>query len=341
MTPAELQSEFREKRFKPILLLHGQEPLERDRLLGLAADLVDEGMRDFNFQSLSADEDSPGEVLGLARTMPFGPPPRVVIVRGADRYSADDLALFTAYLDDPNESSCLLLCGDKPDFRLKFFKTMKERGLAVGFEPPKGRGLTAWVKEAMVRRGSALSEEAARELVDRIGPDLMELDQEVEKVYLYALGRDRIGPEDVRIASRLGHLATVFQLGDATAEQRTGQALADLNDLMMSEPAMKVLAMLVRHFRLLLKATLALEERLNQGEAAKALGVPPFVARKYLDQARDLTRAEIKKGLVRLMEANLTLMSSPAPDRLVMEGLVLDLSSLKGPGVRRRSGFEP
>lgn len=332
MRPADLDQDLSSGALKPLYLFHGQDVLLRDRYLARMADAVSEGMRDFNLQTMLADETPPQQVIDAAKTMPFMVRPRVVILRGVDRYSADDLHPFLAYLADPNEDACLVLSADKIDMRLKFFKAVTQTGCDVAFEAPKGRGLSAWVKSAAAVRGKQMSDEAAQTLIAQVGDDLMELDVEIEKLGLYVWPQTRIGVDEVKAVARLGHKANVFKLGDAVGRQEPGAALAELSDLLLTEHHLPILAMLVRHFRLLFKARLALARRASQAEAAKALGVPPFVAGQYLDQARNLAGADIKKGLARLLEANLTLISSRAPARAVMERLVLDLSRLKRTG---------
>lgn len=329
MNSADLDKELAAGDVKPVYLFYGREAFLKERYLAKLVERVQEEFRDFNLQSLSADETSPAEVLDQARTLPFMAPPRVVILRGVDRYKADDLLPFYDYLSDPNESACLVLVADKPDFRFKFFKAVRDKGLGVEFSAPRGRGLTAWVREAMADRGQEMTEAVAQVLVDRFGGDLMELDRELEKVSLYALDKKKVGEEDVRAAARMGHRATVFQLGDALGRQDPDTALTALRDLLLTEHYMVILAMVVRHFRLLLKAKPLLDRRGTQAEAAAKLGVPGFAARNYLAQARGLSLGEIKKGLACLLEANLTLITSSAPERLVMESLVLDLALLR------------
>jgi len=331
MGPAELERDLAQGKLKPVYLFYGQDAFLKERYLARLTDLVQEGFRDFNLQHFSAEEIPPAQVIEQAKTMPFIAPPRVIVLKGVDRYSAEELRPFQDYLQDPNESTCLVLTAEKPDLRLKLFKNVREAGWDVVFEPPKGRDLLSWIKTALAERGQEMTEAAARELVERIGPDLMELDGELEKISLYALEKKRIGVDEVKAAARLTHKASVFKLGDAVGRQDLGSALAELADLLLSEHHLPVLVMLVRHFRLLLKAKLLLSSGRgrSQAESAAALKVPPFAARQYLDQADRLSPAEIKKGLARLLKANLTLISSPAPARLVMENLVLDLASLR------------
>ncbi|MEW5723566.1 MAG: DNA polymerase III subunit delta [Thermodesulfobacteriota bacterium] len=336
MDPSDLDIKLAQGKPDPVWLLHGQDVFQRDRALSRIAGLVPEETRDFNYQVFLADETMPGEILGLARTMPFIAERRVVVVRGVDRYPAEDLALFLDYLADPNERALLVLVADKVDARTRFFRTLKEKGWEFEFTAPKGRALVSWVKQAMSRRGRPMSLEAAQELVDRIGSDLAELDGELEKVYLYALDREAVGVAEVRAAARLGLTATVFKLGDAVGDQDPGAALAALKELLQTEHHLVVFTMLVRHFRLLLKARLLKENHVPQSEAAGALGLPPYAARKYLEQAGAMDLGTIKKGLARLLETNLTLVTSQAPEHLIMNGLVLDLATLR-PG--RRAGL--
>jgi DNA polymerase-3 subunit delta len=329
MDIADLEKDLAGGKPQPIYLLHGQETFLKDQILARLTGLVPEGMRDFNLQIILADDTSPASALEQAQTMPFMSPPRVIVLKGIDRYSAEELSLFHKYLEQPNETTCLVLVAEKPDFRLKFYKMIRDKGWDISLQAPRGRGLVVWVKQAMSRRGQEMTDDAAQELIGRIGTDLMELDGELEKIFLYALDQPRVTDKEVRTVGRLGPTANVFMLGDAVGEQRPDEALMALKDLLLVDHHLPVLYMLIRHFRLLLKAGILQGEGLGQAEAAKSLGLPPFVARKYMDQARTLSLGQIKKGLACLLEANLTLISNPAPPRLVMERLVLDLASLR------------
>ena len=328
MTPAELEAAFEAGQWKPVHLFHGPDRPRLEKFLKKAAKLVKEGFEDFNLQHLQAEDTPPGELLEQARTMPFIQGPRVIILKGLDAYSAEEQSLILDYLEDPNLDACLILVADKPNFNLKFYRKLRKMNLETAFEAPKGRELAAWIVDAAKNRGMEINQRAAQTLIDQLGADLSELEGEVEKLCLYALDRKRIVEEDVIAAARVGPTSNVFILGDAVGEQNPAKALASLKDLMSSQPALPVLIMLIRHLRLLLKAK-ALDDRAPLPDRARALGLPPFIAQKYLEQARGLTLEEIRKGLALLQEANLTLFRSSAPERLIMDKLVLDLTSLR------------
>ncbi len=335
MTPSELERELAAGAWRPLYLFHGQEPLLREKMLEKVGALVVSGMEDFNRQTFLADESSPADVLDVASTMPFMQRPRVVILRGVDAYTADELSLFLKYLDSPNEDAILVLVADKVDWRLKLFKAIKDKDMVVSFDPPRGRGLVTWVQDAMGRRGPEMTRTAAEALIEQVGTDPAELDREVEKISLYVMGESKVDVDAVRAAARLGHTANVFKLGDAVGRQNVDEAMAAIDDLLATDHHLPVLIMLIRHFRILLKAKVFMAEDRPRNEAPKALGVPPFTVSNYMEQARELSLDEIKKGLARLQQANLTLVTTQTPERLVMDSLVLELSQLK---MRRRTG---
>ena len=95
-------------------------------------------MKDFNLHILHAEEASAQEILSQARTMPFFGGPKILIVKGFHHYAAADLELFNQYLEDPNDSSCLVLSADKIEKRSKFYKSIVKKDLDAAFESPKG-----------------------------------------------------------------------------------------------------------------------------------------------------------------------------------------------------------
>ena len=337
MDRAALEKDLINGRLRPVYLFYGQDVFLKERYAARLDATVPPDLAELNVEHFVADETLPGEVIEKAQSLPFLAPWRVITLRGVDRYTADELAVFGPYLQRPNESTCLVLLADKPDFRLSAFKTLRDKDWAVNFEPPRGRQLLAWVEEAARGRGQAIHPRAVRELVELVGVDLMELDQELEKVCLFAGPGRTVGVDEVRAVARRSRAATVFELGDAVGEQDPERALAALRDLLLTEHPLMILAMIVRHVELLLKARALLDQGAGDRGLQAALKLPPFVVKKYASQAGRLSAGRLESGLARLMEADLALKSAGPPGRMVLERLVLDLTLLR-PGKGFGSG---
>ena len=176
MDLAALDEDLNSGSMKPVYLFFGPEAFLKKHYTLRMTEMVPERLQGFNLERLLAEENPVSDIMERAYTMPFAQPPRVIIVQGVDRYSAEDLSEFKDYLSGPNESTCLVLVADKPDFRIGFFKVIKAKGFEINFDPPRGRGLVAWVKNTGAERGWAVTEDAARTLIELAGTDLSNLD---------------------------------------------------------------------------------------------------------------------------------------------------------------------
>lgn len=88
------------------------------------------------------------------------------------------------------------------------------------------------------------------------------------------------------------------------------------------EEPLAILALLVRHFRILLKARENQALWRNHRDLSRILAVPPFVVEKYCQQARRYTRDQLLALWEELLQTDRELKSSPVPRTLVLEDLV-------------------
>lgn len=329
MTPEEFVEKLNNWSAGPaVYLVGGPEPTAVARCLEAARALVGPEFADFNYQMFNLAEVPLNQVLAEAGTMPFFKAPKVVVARGAEGPEAEGQARLLKYLTAPNPQTILLLVLEKPDARLKFVKILKEQGAEVVCQAPRGAALNAWVRRRLTAAGLSAEPNAIRLLLDRAGADTALLAAEIEKLSLYALGRGRITVDDIKLVTSLAPGGNVFELGDALGEGRPEEALTILIELLGHEHHLLVLAMIIRHFRLLLKAKTwlwAAPPGPSAG-AAKSLGLPPFVAEKYLRQAKALSWAALKRALKLLESAHRQLVTQPVAPQLVMENLALKLS---------------
>ncbi|MDR0882249.1 MAG: DNA polymerase III subunit delta [Candidatus Adiutrix sp.] len=330
MTPAAFIREIKGADRRPLYLLSGGEPTAVRRCLTAAGEAVDPGFRDFNLQIMNPAAGEAARLTGEAATMAFFAPPRMVVAKNPP-FSADDWNILAAYLDDPNPSSTIVLALDKIDARLKFFKKIKAAGLEVDCSPPKGAALVKWLAAEFQSRGVTAETQVCAQIIERAGSDLYVLASEAEKLSLY-LGQG--GALTAGLVQRLVSLApnaNIFALGEALGRHDLSSALSTLLDLLATEHPMPVLAMMIRHFRLILiiktrQASLGVS-RLGREEAA-SLDINPFVLDKTQGQAASWPWREVAAALTALEAAHLTLVTTSTPAAMVLENLALELGRL-------------
>ena len=327
MTPAAFAQEISGPGRRPLYVLSGGEPSAVARCLKAAAAAVAADFRDFNFQTLSLEAGQASRLLGEASTRPFFAPPRVVAVKNPP-FTADDWNALAGYLEAPNPEASLVLALDKPDARLKFFKRVKAAGLEVDCRPPKGAALVKWLAEEFQSRGVTAAPKVCALVIERAGDDPNLLLSEAEKLSLYLGAGQTLSAELVRALVSLAPDANVFALGEALGRRDLPAALTTLLELTTTEDHRPVLAMMTRHFRLILRIKTRLEalglNRLGSEDAA-ALGLHPFVLEKTQGQAAAWPWPEAARALAALEEAHRVLVTSPAPPRTVLENLALKL----------------
>jgi DNA polymerase-3 subunit delta len=192
-----------------------------------------------------------------------------------------------------------------------------------------------WAVATAQQADARLDSDAARQLVDALGVDMMLIASEMEKLLLYTLGRGRITLGDVETMVLGAKQRSLYELTDAISSRDKARALALLHGLLNSseageDAAIGHLYMLARTFRQML---VVVEKNVRDSRAIwqalwQGFRIPPFAADDLIRQARRYrSRRELTRAIRLIARADLELRSSPPDKRLVLERLVYDLAS--------------
>ena len=333
----------------PAFIVFGDSFLVRQRVAALEAERGADSVLDANRHRMQGGQLNLPELLSVCQAIPFMDPLRLVVVegllataesrsgggsgrgRGRRGGNASDgwQALADAIPQMPDTTLLLLSDGAISDSNpllrlLRPVCNVEER------TAPKGEQLARWIKETAQAKGAAVSPAAIRSLADLVGGDLWTLDQELEKLSLYAAGRE-IGESDVRLMVSQVREASIFEAVDAMIDGRPEAALRLLAQLRDDgrEP-LYIIAMVERQLRLLALARDAMDRRLPAGEMKRALGTSSdFVVRKTTDQARRHSRQNIAWRYDRLLQADLAIKQGRLEPDLALELLVGESAPLR------------
>src|SRR5262249_55405710 len=133
-------------------------------------------------------------------TRPFLSPRRLVIVEDADPFVSAErarLEKYVAALDSAPETGVLVLDVKTWAATTKLAKAVPD-GMVVACRTPATHTLPEWcVRRCAAQSGKQLGGAAARLLVDLVGPEMGQLDQELTKLASYVGTAPRIEAEDV------------------------------------------------------------------------------------------------------------------------------------------------
>ncbi len=277
--------------------------------------------------SFDAAETSPEEVMSACESFSiFGGGPFVVVCN-LDAWNAAQKGKLAAYLEKLAPEADLVLLSAKLGAREKLLTAAKKSGEVHELEQPKGKALAKWAVGYAKKQDLELPEDVARNLVERCSEDKVRITREVEKLALY-VGEGSATLEDVEALSPPDVESNIFAFVDALAAGDRGKAMKLLEDLAATgEPALRLLYMIRRQFRLVSRAKALFSGGASRNEVAKELKVPPFVARKLEEQSRKMSTADLERALdvILVLERGLK-GGSELGDGLQVELAVMELS---------------
>ena len=316
------------------------------RVLSAEAGVAD--LLESNRHRLQGNQIKPADLFNLCNALPFMDPQRLVVVegllasqerrsgRGRGRTSGTEPATrnlggwekLAEVVPQLPETTILVFTDGPLSDSNPLLRLMRPICQVQALVAPSAEALARWIKESVQRKEASISPSAIKRLTDLVGNDLWTLDQEIEKLSLYAFGRS-IEERDVGELVPQVREANIFAAVDALIEGRPGVALRLLHQLRQDgRDVSNIIAMVERQLRLLALARDYMDNGVSQRDLGSRLGVSSqFVLRKTIDQARRLSQQEIAGQYRRLLEADLAVKRGLMDPDLALELLVADQAS--------------
>ena len=346
-------SEIASPSLRPGYLLLGDEIFLYDRCRrAVLSTLVAEDFREFSLHDLDLAETSIFDALDRAQTPSLMAPFQVLFIRNIKNLygrgsKKEEFAAIEAYFRSPNPQALILFVADhfripadvrRMDYQDKeryerIRETLGELCGTVELSRVDENDAVRWVTSTAEARGVRFDPDAARELVDSLGADMMMISSEFEKLLLYVEGKLRVTLGDVETMVLAAKQRSLYELTDAISLRDRARALSLLHGMLNAsdggeEAAIGHLYMLARTFRQML---IILEKNVRDSRAIwqalwQGFRMPPFAAEDLIRQARRYkSRRDLTRAIRLVARADVELRSSPVSKALVLERLVLDL----------------
>ena len=333
---------LREGKIAPVYLIYGKEHFLSEACLNrILEKSVKKGTESFNlrkFDGLSLDMTAVRtEVEGFPL---LGGSKCVVILNpNLEKLSKFDTDLLYEMLADPNPSTILILyvssfeLNPKKSARIrKLLDAVDQAGAVVECSPRSRSDLAKLVRQKCQKHGCQLSPQAANALIERCGTSLDLLMQETDKLIAYR-PEGEITRKDVEAVTHRSLESSVFDLSRAMLQKGRTKAFLLLDELLLQrEEPPSVLGVLNNTFLDLYRAKAAL---LASKSADDVLALFPsykgkeFRIRNAFRDVSPYSARTLRGCLWVLAEADLTLKSSKADGRIVLEETLARILALR------------
>ncbi|MDR3749304.1 MAG: DNA polymerase III subunit delta [Acidobacteriota bacterium] len=342
------------RKLAPAYVFIGDEAFFRKRCRdAILQHLVPADVRELSLYDMDLSEVDLQQVLDQARTPSLMSPFQVFFIRGVKNLYGrgkhnDEFAAIADYFSNPNPDVLLIFVADHinipadvrrmelidKDRYERIRETLGEHCSILEFARVDDGDAVKWAVDTAGAEGVKLETDAARELVDSLGGDMMMVANELEKLVLFVGDKKRITLGDVETLVLAAKQRSFYELTDAISARDRARALEVLDAILSTsdgdEAAIGHLYMLSRTFRQML---VILERNVRDSRALwqalwQGFRIPPFAAEDIIRQARRYkSRRELTSAIRRVARADLALRSNPPSKRLVLENLVLDLTA--------------
>ncbi len=304
MTIKELLTDIKARKFKPVYLLHGEEPYYIDKISDLLEESVlTEAEKGFNQTILYGKDADVATILNTVKRYPMMSEYQFVLIKEAqdvkwgkedeDKKSADP---WLAYLENPLKSTILVVCHKygKFDKRKKTYKAIEKNGTVFESAALYDNKIPGWIEDFVKERGFGIHARGSALLAEYLGNDLSKIANELEKLFLNLASGHEITPEQIQDNIGISKEYNVFELQDALARRnviKANQIVDYFGANPKSNPIQMVLGVLNTYFSKVLKYHYAID-RSPQG-LARELGVNPYFVKDYELAGRNYDKAKL------------------------------------------------
>ncbi|WP_208558693.1 DNA polymerase III subunit delta [Marinilactibacillus kalidii] len=323
------------KNFSPVYLVQGTEQYlsEKVRFALLNAVLVEE-VSEFNFGQFDMRETTIDAALQEAESFPFFGDKRLVFVQqpyfltgktmanGLDH----DMSYLESYLQNPSEFSILVIFApyEKLDKRKKITKTLLKKAELINIEPMNEKGISDIVKSTSEQAGYSIDTKALEKLIQLTDRNLSKSMMELEKLMIYHQEDKQISLSSVEELVPKTLEQNIFELNDLVLSKEVQRSIELYQDLLtQKEDPIKIIALMIGQFRLLLQVKILRRKGYQQADIAKILKVHPFRVKLALQKEKKFEQSVLSKAHHQLIDADYLIKSGRVDPELQVELFIM------------------
>ena len=283
---------------KPVYLVSGDDDVKIDAWRARVKTRADEEGGQGSLEQHDAGALPPDALAADLAALTFATGTRYMLIEGVDAWKAALLEpLERALADMPPETVLVLIARGKAQARLA--KAVEKAGGEVrDYEAPNARQLGKWTIERAAEQSLKIDADAARTLVQIIGPRQQRLAREVERLALLAYPDGTLTTAQITEMAAGESTLQAYELADAIVAGNQRHALATAETLSaQGEPPGRLLYAVVRRLREVHRAAELLDAGVRESDAIGQLGMPPWLAKRIISAAKKAGRQALEDAI--------------------------------------------
>ncbi len=226
MSVQHIISEWKNKVFKPVYWLEGEEPYFIDKAVEYAEHhILSESEASFNLTVFYGKDADWTAIINACRRYPMFAERQVVILKEAQQMK--EILKLEGYVNNPLTSTIFVVAHKegKIDGRSTFAKVLKKKAEVVQTKKLFDNNMPEWITNMVKEKGYSITPGAVRLLHDHIGNDLSRLENEVDKVWINLRDKKSIDEDSIEKYVGISKEYNSFELQAAIAKKDLAKAI--------------------------------------------------------------------------------------------------------------------
>ncbi|MCD7112906.1 DNA polymerase III subunit delta [Limosilactobacillus agrestis] len=337
MDIAQLSTQLKTKAPAMVYLILGKQQVLQQQALDAFTKLIPENEQVMNVGRYDMEVTPLAVALDDAMATPFFGERRLVIVNkpffltGEKKHSKieHDLDSLKKYLEHPEPSTILVFAApyEKLDGRKGIVKQLKKTAVLVDTSPLNEQAARQRVKKQLSTAGFEISEAALDELVQRTNADYGMMDASLTKLKILSYYEKKIDQNMVAALVPQSLDENIFDLVTAVLKHNQVKALDLYQQLLAGQqPPLRINAVLVGQFRLLIQIKVLSKRGLTQGSLASQLNVHPYRIKLGLKTVRNFSMQSLENAYLGLVHIEQSLKTTQRDPSLLFQLFMLQYS---------------
>ena len=233
-----------------------------------------------------------------------------------------DLDALQKYFEQPEPDTILVMMApyDKLDARKKLVKTLKKQATMIEINQVSEQETQNYVQTALKEKQITMAPDAFQELLNRTDGQLGLIMAQLPKLMIYAAQSQRIDLPAVQALVTKSLTQNVFDLVNHVLRYQTQAAVELYHDLVTAQEApLKINAILLGQFRLLLQVKILARAGYSQGSLASTLKVHPYRVKLAMQTVRQFNQDALRAAYLGLLDTEVQMKTTQRDPELLFE----------------------
>lgn len=316
-----------------IYLVYGDQEMLVNKMINKITKETLNTIDEFNYVTIDATKASDEEVRDEINSLPFMNNEKVVSLINSYFLTSSNIdclfngGLLEKYLNDETDGITLVISvyASKLDEKKALVKKIKSSCKVIEVNSLNKKEMPKVVKQMFNQRKVEITDSALEELISRLGTDMYEITNEVDKLSTYS---KKLHLEDIEALTPRKLEDNVFDMIDAMFKKKINKAFVIYNDLKsLGTEAISLISIISNQVRFLYQVLVLSNKGYSESSIANELSVHPYRVKMGLEKVRHYADYELEDFLDKLSKLDIQIKTGDIDRFVGLELFILSMTN--------------